>query len=214
VRLPAIEEKMQSLINPNVAYLLIVAAVMLFMLSINDPKSALPKVGMALCLVAAGYELVHLKGNPWAFLVVALSPLPFFVALHQTRLNLPVLIATILMLTMGSVFLFVDQNGRPVVNYLLAGGVSLACAEVIWITLRRTKASEGASSSDLSASVVGLIGEVFTDIEVHSTGSVKVEGELWQARSEKPIAAGNMVRVLRQDGPTLTVRKAEVWGKK
>lgn len=90
---------MEFLIYPNVAYLLIVTAVMLLMLTLNDPKSTLPKVGMALCFVVAGFEFVYLKGNLWAFLVVALSPLPFFIAIRQTRVHRPLLLATILMLT-------------------------------------------------------------------------------------------------------------------
>jgi membrane-bound ClpP family serine protease len=57
--------------------------------------------------------------------------------------------------------------------------------------------------------VVGLIGEARTDIEPHSAGSVLVEGELWQARSKKNIFAGDMVRILRQDGFWLTVKKVE-----
>ncbi len=198
---------MEFLINPNVAYLLIVAAVMLFLVTINAPKSTMPKVGMAICLGASGYELLYLEGNPWAFLVVALSPLPFFFALRQTRLHLPLVIITILMLTIGSVFLFVDQNDRPVVNYFLAGGVSVFCGEFIWIAIGRMKNSQGARVSNYPDSLVGLIGEACTDIEVYSTGSVKVEGELWQARTEKSIPAGSMVRILRQDGSVLTVKK-------
>ncbi|HLA08330.1 MAG TPA: NfeD family protein [Anaerolineales bacterium] len=198
---------MEFLINPNVAYLLIVTAVMLLLLTFNEPKSTLPKVGMVLCFVAAGYEFVYLKGNPWAFLVVALSPLPFFIAIRETRMHLPLI--TILMLTIGSFFLFVDQDGRPVVNYGLAGVVSVFCGSFIWIVIGRMRNAQGARLSNDPDSVVGMIGEARTDIEAHSAGSVLVEGELWQARSKKPIPAGGTVRVLRQDGFVLTVKEAE-----
>ena len=198
---------MEFLINPNVAYLLIVTAVMLLLLTFNEPKSTLPKVGMVLCFVAAGYEFVYLKGNPWAFLVVALSPLPFFIAIRETRMHLPLI--TILMLTIGSFFLFMDQDGRPVVNYGLAGVVSVFCGSFIWIVIGRMRNAQGARLSNDPDSVVGMIGEARTDIEAHSAGSVLVEGELWQARSKKPIPAGGTVRVLRQDGFVLTVKEAE-----
>ena len=102
---------MEFLINPNIAYLLIVAAVSLFLVTTIYPKSTIAKVGMALCFGMAGYELFYLKGNPWAFLVVALSPLPFIIAVRQTRVNLTLLFITIPMLTIGSFFLSVDQNG-------------------------------------------------------------------------------------------------------
>ena len=204
---PDTEEKMEFLINPTIAYLLIVTAVMLSLRVFNDPKSLWPKVGMVLCFVAAGVELFYLKWNPMALLVVALSPMPLFIAIYQTRLHSSLFLITILMLTLGSAFLFVDQNNRPVVD--LAGIVSVFCATFIWITTNRLRNAEGKRLSNDPDSVVGLIGEVRTDIESHSAGSVLVEGELWQARSKKPIPAGAAVRILRQDGFWLTVKEVE-----
>jgi membrane-bound serine protease (ClpP class) len=200
---------MEFLVSPNVAFVLIVAAVMLFMATLVNLKSAMLKIGMALCLLAAGYELVYLKGNPWALLVLAFSPLPFFALTRQIRLHLPLLIITILMLVVGSVFLFVDQNGRPVVNYLLAGGVSIVCGEFVWITAGRKQNADGTRISDVPDGMVGLTGNVRTEIEVHSTGSVEVEGEVWMARSKTPIPVGSTVRILRRDGAVLTVKKVE-----
>jgi membrane protein implicated in regulation of membrane protease activity len=57
--------------------------------------------------------------------------------------------------------------------------------------------------------MVGLTGNVRTEIEAHSTGSVEVEGEIWMARSKTPIPAGSTVRILRRDGAVLTVKKVE-----
>jgi membrane-bound serine protease (ClpP class) len=200
---------MEFLINPNIAYLLVVTAVMLSLWAFNDQKSAWQKVGMVLCFAAAGYEFVYLKWNPLALLVVALSPLPLFIAIRQARLNSPLFLITILMLTMGSTFLFVDQNNHPGVNYGLAAIVSVFCGTFIWIGIGRMRNAEGVRLSNDPDSVVGLIGEVRTDIESHSAGSVLVDGELWQARSKNPIPAGAMVRVLRQDGFWLTVKEIE-----
>ena len=200
---------MEFLINPNIAYLLVVTAVMLSLWAFNDQKSTWQKVGMVLCFAAAGYEFVYLKWNPLALLVVALSPLPLFIAIRQARLNSPLFLITILMLTMGSTFLFVDQNNHPGVNYGLAAIVSVFCGTFIWIGIGRMRNAEGVRLSNNPDSVVGLIGEVRTDIESHSAGSVLVDGELWQARSKNPIPAGAMVRVLRQDGFWLTVKEVK-----
>ena len=80
---------------------------------------------------------------------------------------------------------------------------------VIWIASQSLRNVKGARLSDDPDSVIGLIGEVRTDIEPHSAGSVLVEGEIWQARSKEPIAAGRLVRVMRQDGFWLTVKEEE-----
>jgi len=200
---------MEFLINPNIAYLLIVTAVMLSLWAFNDPKSTWQKIGMVLCFAAAGYELFYLKWNPVALLVVALSPLPLFFAIRRTLLHSPLFLITILMLTLGSAFLFVDQDNHPVVNYGVTGLVSVFCGTIIWISIGRLRNAEGARLSNDPDSVVGLIGVVQREIESHSAGSVLVGGELWQAQSKKPISTGTMVRVLRQDGFWLTVKEAK-----
>ena len=48
------------------------------------------------------------------------------------------------------------------------------------------------------AGLVGQIGEARTRVD--DEGSVLVAGELWSARSEKPIPAGSSVRALRREG--------------
>jgi membrane-bound serine protease (ClpP class) len=203
---------MAFLTNPNLAHLLVVVGVMLLMLTNIHPKSTRLKVGMALCLTAAGFEFLVLRVNPWAFLPVALSPLPFFIAVRQARPRNPLFLLSILMLTIPSVYLFVDQNNRPVAN--TAGFVSTVCGACIWIISEGLRNAEGAKVSNDPDSVVGLIGETQTDIEAHSAGSVLIEGEIWQARSKKPIPAGSTVRVLRQDGFWLTVKQVEKLTKK
>ncbi len=55
------------------------------------------------------------------------------------------------------------------------------------------------------AGLVGQIGEART--KINDEGSVLVAGELWSARSEKPIPAGSSIRVLRREGFILIVEK-------
>jgi membrane-bound serine protease (ClpP class) len=203
------EEKMEFLINPTVAYLLIVTTVMELSLTIIGNKFTVSKYAMILCLVVALYELFYLEVNPWAFLVVALSPLLFHLAIRQTSAHLSLVAIAILMLALGSFYFFLDENGRPLVNYGLAGLVSTLYSSFIWITIGCMRNAEGIRLSNYPDSVIGLIGKARTDIEAHSAGSVLVEGELWQACSKKPIPAGSTVRILRQNGFWLTVKEVE-----
>jgi membrane protein implicated in regulation of membrane protease activity len=54
-----------------------------------------------------------------------------------------------------------------------------------------------------------MTGQVWVAIEPSALGSVKIEGDLWPARSKEIIPAGTLVRVIRQKGITLTVQKVE-----
>jgi len=198
---------MEFLIDPNVAYIVIVAAVMLSLITILVPGTGLPEIGLILCLLAAWYELSRFEPNPWALGVAALSPLPFLAATRQSRLRLPLLTLSFLMLVAGSIFMFIDPQGRPTVNFPLAGVVSTLCALFIWIAVER-----GLKAQDLKLGInpdnlVGAHGEART--EIFTSGSVQACGELWSAHSDTPIPAGSTVVILRRDGFVLTVMKTE-----
>ena len=199
---------MEIIINPNVAYLLIFTGVMLLLIMFNDTKYSLPKVGaMVFCFLAGIAEFFILDGNPWAFLIVVLSPLPYFIAVRQERLHNPLFLFTIFMLTIGSAFLFVDENHRPLTNLGLAGMVSIFGGLFIWLTIERRRTAGKAPF--IGDTFVGMTGVVWIAIEPFVGGSVRIEGELWRACSTETIPAGTLVRVIRQDGITLTVKKVE-----
>ena len=61
----------------------------------------------------------------------------------------------------------------------------------------------------IGETLVGMTGEVWIALEPFSIGSVRIDGELWQARSKEMLRAGTLVRVIRQNGITLTVKKIE-----
>jgi membrane-bound serine protease (ClpP class) len=196
---------MEFLLNPNVAYVLIVAATMLALTAIVVPGTGLPEIGLVLCLGLAGYSVYSLGINGWALLVVSLSVIPFVFALRVKRLRLPLLALSILMLIGGSVFLFVDTKGWPSVNPLLAGIVSIFCGGFIWIAVDRVLVAQQARPSNNPDALIGKIGETRT--EINADGSVQINGELWSARSEKPIAAGSPVRIVQREGFVLVVEK-------
>lgn len=203
---------MEIIINPKVAYLLIFTGVMLLLIMFNDTKYSLPKVGaMAFCILAGIAEFIILDGNPWAFLIVVLSPLPYFIAIRQERLHSPLFVFTIFMLSIGSAYLFVDENGRPLANLGLAGMVSVFGGLFVWLTVQRRRTAGKAPL--IGDTLVGITGEVWVAIEPFSPGSVRIEGELWRARSKENIPAGSTVRVIRQDGITLTVMKVKAISK-
>jgi len=197
---------MEFLLNPNVAYVLIAASAMLALAAIVVPGTGIPEIGLVLCLGMAGFAVYSLGINGWALLVVGLSVIPFVLALRGKTLRLPLLALSILMLIGGSVFLFVNEKGFPTVNPLLAGIVSILCGGFIWLAAVRVLAAQRLQPRNNPDALVGKIGEARTEIKAE--GSVQVGGELWSARSEKPIASGSPVRVVQRDGFVLIVEKA------
>lgn len=203
---------MDFVINPNLAYLFVVAAVMLAITTILFPRSNLSKIGIVLCLGGAGFELFNLQANPWALVVTALSPLPFFVATRQAGPRRSLLLITAGMLVLGSTFLFFNKNGTPAINPGLLFFVSIFCALFILVVTERKLNAQGSRRGVDPDSLVGLIGKATTNVD--EVGLVQIEGETCSARSEQPIPAGSTIRVLKSEGRVLVVKKVEKLGGK
>jgi membrane-bound ClpP family serine protease len=199
---------MNFFININLAYLLIVVAVMLAITNILSPKALVSANGIVICLGEAAFALYHFIASPWALVVTALSPLPYFFAIHQTgNLRHLLLALTAIMLVFGSAFLFVDKNGHPAINPALMWLVSIICAEFIWVATERRLNTQGGKRGINLDPMVGIIGRAVTN--VFDIGLVEFEGETWSARSDHPILAGSTVRILKNEGMILVVKKVE-----
>jgi membrane-bound serine protease (ClpP class) len=197
---------MDFLLDPNIAYLFLLAGVLLGMMAIITPGTGFFEIGAFFCLAMAGYAVYNLSFNTIALIVLLLSILPFVFAIQKPGRE-RFLALSILGLVLGSVFLFATDGWKPAVNWELALVSSMMYAGFIWIAVRKTlQAAHARPSHDLSI-LVGNIGEAKT--RIHSEGSVQVEGELWSARSEKSIPKGSTVKVLEREGFVLIVEKAK-----
>lgn len=196
---------MDFLLDPNVAYLFLLAGVLLGLMAIVTPGTGIFELGAFFCLVLAGYAVYNRSINLWALVILVLSIVPFVYALQKPKREW-FLALSILGLVVSSVFLFSTNGLQPAVNPLLALISSVLFAGFLWIAIQKTlQASRAIPSHDLSA-LVGQIGEAKTHI--HADGSVQVAGELWSARSEKSIPNGSPVKVVDREGFVLVVEKS------
>ena len=196
---------MEFLLDPNVAYLILLAGVILVMMAIVTPGTGLFEVGAFFCLVLAGYAVYNLAFSWWALILLGLSIVPFFYAIQKPKRELFLGLA-ILLLIVGSVFLFARENGQPAVNPLIASISSVLVAGFLWLAVRKSMQAASIRPAHDLEELVGQMGEARTT--VHDDGSVQVAGELWSARSNEPISAGSAVRVIRREGFILVVEKA------
>jgi membrane-bound serine protease (ClpP class) len=194
----------ELLLDPNTVYIFLMAGALLAMLALASPGTGLLEVGALFLFVLAAYGLYNLTFNWWALLVMVLSLIPFVYSLEKPKRE-PFLILAILMLIAGSLFIFPRTITQAGVNPIVALIASASVAGFAWFAARKTvEAALIPPSHDLEG-LVGQIGEAKT--RVHGDGSVHVAGELWSARSDKPIPAGSSIRVVQRDGFILVVEK-------
>lgn len=196
---------MEFLLDANVAYTLLVTGILLGLLALVTPGTGILEIGALFAFVLAGYGAYNLGINPWALVVLIAGLVPFLYALRLPKWRMALLGGTILLVIVGSIFLFVNENGWPAVNPIVATFVSLFYGGFLYFSIDRTIAIMTARPNHDPDLLIGQVGEAKS--RIHDSGSVQVSGELWSARSEKSIPAGSTIRVVKREGFALLVEK-------
>jgi membrane-bound ClpP family serine protease len=192
---------MDFLLNSNVAYLILLAGIFLTFLAFATPGTGLLEISALFCLVLAGYAAYHLSVHWWALVILALSAVPFVMSVRRPKRGI-LLGISILLLILGSLFLFPGDGELvsvdPVVAVIASGLVSVS----LWLMLRKSIEAMSKPAHDL-ADLVGQVGEARS--KIYQDGNVYLAGEMWSARSEIEIPSGSRVRVVSREGFVLVV---------
>lgn len=192
----------EILLDPNVAYVLLVAGLFLAMMAILAPGTGIFEIAALIVLIVAGWGVYQLPINWWALVLLGLGVAVFILAVRRPRERrwLALALAT---LGVGSAFMFRGAGLLPAVNPILALAVTLSVGAFMWIIATKSlEASLEQPTHDLGR-LVGATGEAKTDI--HLEGSVQVRGELWTAHSKQRIPEGAIIKVVGREGFMLEV---------
>jgi membrane-bound ClpP family serine protease len=193
---------MEILLNPNVAYLVLVSGFLLAILALLSPGTGLLEVGAFFVLFLAGYTVYNLPINWWALVILLLGVFPFLVAVRRSGRMLYLAIS-LLALVVGSAFLFRSSSGAPAVNPFLALITSTLTVGFLWLIANKVLQAMALRPSQDLDRLIGAVGETRT--AVGDEGTVYVGGENWSAHSLVPIPPNTRVRVLRRQGLILEV---------
>ncbi len=198
---------MAILLDPNIAYLLLVVGFLLTVFALITPGTGFFEAGAVIVLGVAAWLIFMLDINVWALVLLVLAIVPFVFAIRnkQRTLNLAL---TLFAFVFGSAFMFRSEVWwQPAVNPILAIFVSITAGGFFWLTTRKVlEASHSRPSHDLS-DLVGSEGETRSPIDLE--GSIYLKGELWTAISDAPIDEGQKVKVIGREGFILHVEQIE-----
>ena len=194
---------MEILLNPNVAYIILVIGIVLTVMALFAPGTGILEISALFMLLLAGWEISQLSINLWALLLLVLGVVPFIVAVRKSH-KLIYLVIALVAFVIGSAYLFEGEEWYlPGVNVVLAIVASVMACGFLWIATTKVLESDKMRPRHNLGNLVGEVGEAKT--EIFSEGSVQIESELWSARSTVPIPEGSKVRVVKRDGFILDV---------
>ncbi|MCB0880411.1 MAG: nodulation protein NfeD [Thermoleophilia bacterium] len=199
---------LKKLIDPNLLYLLFGAGLIGLAFEITHPGVVLPGVVGGICLLVAlfGLSVLPASGAGIAMLVLAAA---LFAAEAAAPGGGVLGAGGAVAMLLGALLLFDDSSGYGV-SPLLAAGVAVSIGAFFMLVLRKAVQARRFARPNDAAAIVGSVGIVRRSVAPTAPGSVFVDGELWQARSESELVAGTRARVLEVDG--LVVRVAPAAG--
>ncbi|MGQ9670354.1 MAG: NfeD family protein [Desulfosoma sp.] len=184
---------LRAISNPNIAYILLMIGLAGLYFELSQPGVVLPGVIGAISLVLAFYAMQTIPVNYAGFILIVLAIIFFILEIKVASYGMLSLAGT-LCLILGSLMLF-HVPGQPFrvampVFIPTVLTVSAFFAGVAALVFR-------AQMKRPQVGVEALIGAEGTVTQaLNPEGKVFVQGELWSAESDRPIAEGARVRVV------------------
>jgi len=200
----AVEKFLQTISDPNIAYILLSLATIGLIVEISNPGLVFPGVAGGISLLLAFYSLGVLNAY-WGGIALILLAVGLFIAEYFTTSFGLLTAGGIISLVIGSLILFSHSPGIEVNRGLIAGvavGFSAFAIFVLSAIVRgqRRRKATGAE---------GMIGEIaIAKTPLDPTGTVLAQGELWTAASEGgKVAPGEEVIITKVEALKLWVTK-------
>jgi membrane-bound serine protease (ClpP class) len=200
----AIERFLQTISDPNIAYILLSLATIGLIVEISNPGMVFPGIIGGISLLLAFYSLGVLNAY-WGGIALIILAVGLFIAEYFTTSFGLLTAGGIASLVIGSLILFSHSPGIAVDKRLIAGvavGFTAFAVFVIGAIVRgqRRRKATGAE---------GMIGKIaIAKTPLNPTGTVLAQGELWTAASEGDrVAPGEEVIINKVEALKLWVTK-------
>ena len=188
--------------NPTVAYGLMIIGIWGLLLEGYNPGAVLPGVVGSICLLIAlfAFQILSVNYAGLALVVVGTGMIiaEFFFPTYGS-----LGVGGVIAFVVGSLILFdTDVPGLSVGRPLIAAFATVGALMVGGIVYLGTRAMRHPVATGTEG-MIGESAEVVADFA--GKGKVRYGGELWNARSERALRAGELARIVKVEGLTLWV---------
>ena len=197
------QQLLDTVTNPNIAYILMMIGMAGIMLEIYNPGSILPGIVGGVSLIVALYAMQTLPVNYAGLLLIIFAIVLFLLEIKIPSFGL-LTIGGIISMVVGSIMLFDSEMPFLRIAWqVIAVVVSLTALFFIFaigmaVRTHRKRPTTGKQG------MLGEVGEVYKKLD--PAGTVIIHGEYWKAISDTPINKGQKVKVIECDDKHLTIK--------
>ena len=204
LKMSPIERFLQTISDPNIAYIMLSLAVLAIFVEISNPGIILPGIIGGIGLLTALYALGTLQAN-WTGIALILLAFGLLIADVFATSHGVLTVGGVVSLALGSLLLFPDSNIFRVNPWIIILVISIITAFFIFIVTAVVRTQRQPQTTGREG-MIGMSAIARTPLE--PTGEVFTHGELWQATIDEGKAEpGEEVIITKIEGLKLWVTK-------
>jgi len=188
--------------NPDVAFLLMLVGIYGLILEFFNPGAVAPGLIGTISLLVALYALAFIPIN---YAGVALVIVGIGLMLAEVHIGAfgALGVGGIAAFVIGALMMFPARGAGFTLSWGVLIGAALGSAALILLALAALLRSRKRPVVTGSEALIGAEGEAVS--WDGAEGRVRVQGEIWRARSDTPLAAGKRIKIVGRDGLDLRV---------
>jgi len=197
----------QLLINPNVAYLLLIIGIWSAITAFIMPGTGLPEAIAVISLTLGVVGLTQLPVDAVGAVMIVLAFVLFILELKIVSHG-ALTVGGVVSFALGSVFLVRPQDGQPGISLVVIGLTTLATLGFFSLAVSAAVRTHRLPIfSNPQTRLIGAHGIVKQPLS--PVGAVQVKSELWTAVADEPLAVGEHVTIVKIEGLRLRVARAK-----
>ncbi len=207
IKMHLIEDFLNTIADPNIAYILLSLAMLGIMVEIFNPGLIFPGVVGAISLLLAFYSLGVLPVN-WAGVLLIVLAFGFFIAEALTATFGLLMAGGVISLVIGSLILFKGASAVFRIDPWLIATVTIIIAGIFAFVISRTISAHRRQAKTGREELIGKTAVV--KVALDPAGTIFFKGERWMAISDKGrVEPGEEVIIRRVDSLKLYVTKKQ-----
>jgi membrane-bound serine protease (ClpP class) len=207
IKMSASERVFQKLWRPEVMFILMLIAIYGIIGEMTTPGAILPGVVGAIALVLALYMAAILPVNVTGLVLIALALMLFIFDIYAPTHGI-LTVSGIISFLIGSLMLFnrTDPLFRLSLSYIIPA--TLVTAAFFIFVIGKGLRAQLLPVKAGAETMVGKTVTTLTPIDSHG-GKIFIEGEYWNAVSDRPIEKGEVAEIAAVQGLTLKLKTKE-----